>query len=285
MNTPGSTTPLPEPSPWHADDALLARYVRGDAGPVRGASLEQHLTHCAGCRARIAAHIAAPPLEAVWGRIQQQAQAPARGLVERLLLRIGVGEPEALLTAAAPSLRTSWLFGLALTLGFVGLAAMYGGTRGLAFFLLVAPLVPVAGVAFAYGPDVDPSTEVAAAAPYSAARLLLLRAAAVLATSLPLVLAAALLLPALSWTAVAWLVPALAFTAVMLAGATWIRPTLVGAGLGILWVCAVGTAALDRNPAAVLGPSLLVAYAVIGFAAALVLSVRIRHLALLGSPS
>ena len=39
---------------WHADDDLLARYVRGDAGAVQGASLEQHLIHCADCRARIA---------------------------------------------------------------------------------------------------------------------------------------------------------------------------------------------------------------------------------------
>jgi hypothetical protein len=165
-----------------------------------------------------------------------------------------------------------------------GLLPAYGGSRGLGFFLLVAPLVPVAGVAFAYGPDVDPSYEAAAATPYPAVRLLLLRTGAVLATSLPMVLAAALLLPVLSWTVVAWLVPALAFTAVMLAGSTWTRPTVVGAGLGILWACAVGSAALDRDPAAILDPRLLVGYAVLGVAALLVLSLRIRRLALLGEP-
>ena len=31
---------------WHADDDLLARYVRGDAGALQGASVEQHLIHC-----------------------------------------------------------------------------------------------------------------------------------------------------------------------------------------------------------------------------------------------
>jgi hypothetical protein len=285
MSGSGPTAPLPESSRWHADDGLLARYVRGEAGPALGASLEQHLTRCAQCRARIAGHVTAPPLDVVWGRIQARAQAPARGPMERLLARLGVSEPEALLVAAAPSLRASWLSGLAVTLGFIALAAGYSGARGLAFFLLVAPLVPAAGVAFAYGPDVDPAYEVGMATPYSAARLLLLRTGAVLATSLPLTLAAAALLPGLSWTAVAWLVPALAFTAVMLAGSTWIRPSAVGAALGVAWAAAVGTAALDRDPAAVLDPVLLVAYAVLGVAALLVLSLRIHRLALLGSPS
>jgi len=44
---------------WHADDDLLARYVRGEAGALNGASLEQHLTRCAPCRARIATHVEA----------------------------------------------------------------------------------------------------------------------------------------------------------------------------------------------------------------------------------
>ena len=270
---------------WHAADDLLARYVRGDADALQGASLEQHLVQCADCRARIATYIDAPLLDLVWTRIQEQVQAPVPTLVERVLIRLGVSEPDALLVAVAPSLRASWLFGLAITLGFVGLSAAYGGSRGLALFLLVAPLVPVAGVAFAYGPDVDPAYEVGVAVPYSAARLLLLRTSAVLATSLPLVLAAALLVPALSWTVVSWLLPALAFTAVMLAASTWTRPTVTGVGLGIVWVCAVGSAAIDDNPAAVLDPPLLLIYVAIGVAATAVLHLRIRRLTPLRSLS
>ena len=270
---------------WHAPDDLLARYVRGYADALQGASLEQHLIHCADCRAKVATYIDAPPLDLVWSRIQEQAQAPAPSLVERVLIRLGVSEPEARLVAVAPSLRTSWLFGLAITLGFVGLSAAYGGSRGLALFLLVAPLVPVAGVAFAYGPDMDPSYEVGVAVPYSAARLLLLRSAAVLATSLPLVLAATLLVPALSWTAVSWLLPALAFTAVMMAVSTWARPTVTGVGLGIVWVCAVGSAAIGDNPAAVLDPALLLIYATIGVVATVVLRLRIHRIATLRSVS
>lgn len=270
---------------WHADDALMARYVRGEAGSLDGASLEQHLTGCAECRARMATHVEVAPLEMVWSRVREQVQAPAPSLVERLLTGLGLSAPDARLVAVAPSLRTSWLFGLAVTLGFVGVCAAFGGTRGLSFFLLVAPLVPVAGVAFAYGPDVDPAYEVGVAVPYSAVRLLLLRTAAVLATSLPLVLAASLLVPALSWTAVTWLLPALAFTVVVLAASTWTRPTVAAVGLGIAWACAVGAAAVGRDPYAVLAPSLLLVYAVVGAAAALVLRLRIRRLTPLGSLS
>ena len=270
---------------WHPEDDLLTRYVGGSVGPLDGASLEQHLTGCADCRVRVATHVDVAPLDLVWARVREQAQAPAPSLVERLLTRCGVSAPDARVVSVAPSLRTSWLLGLAVTLGFVGLGTTNGGTRGLAFFLLVAPLVPVAGVAFAYGPDVDPSYEVCAAVPYSAARLLLLRTAAVLATSLPLVLMAALLVPGLSWTAVSWLLPALAFTAVVLAASTWTRPTFAGVGLGIAWACAVGAAALDRDPYAVLAPTLLLIYAVTGVAAVLILRLRIRRLTPLGSLS
>ena len=221
----------------------------------------------------------------MWDRLADRAQSGRRSPVERVLVRLGMSEPDALLVAVAPSLRVSWLFGMAATLAFVALGALSGGSRGLALFLLVAPLVPVAGVAVAYGPDVDPSYEAALAAPYPAVRLLLLRTAAVLTSSLPLVLAAALLLPGLSWTAVTWLLPALAGTAVVLAASTWVRPVAAAVVLGIGWITAVGAASRARDPAAVLTPALLLAYAVVGGVALLVLCLRVRHLARLGSAS
>jgi hypothetical protein len=272
-------------STWHADADLLARYVRGEAGPLLGASVEQHLLACPDCRARIAAHVETPLLESVWTRIQEQAQADRRSLVERVLVRLGVAESDALLVARAPSLRTSWLIGLAVSLVFIGVGAEYGGTRGLAFFLLVAPLVPVAGVAFAYGPDVDPAYEAGLAVPHPAARLLLLRTAAVLATSLPLGLLTTFLVPNLPWTATLWLLPASALTASVLAASTWIRPTVAAAGLGGAWVCAVVVATRAGDPTALLGPVLLIAYVVLGSVAVLVLYRRLPHLARLGRSS
>jgi hypothetical protein len=270
---------------WHADDELLARYVNGDAGAVRGASLEQHLTRCATCRARIVAHVEPAPLELVWARVREVAEAPQPSLVERLLWRLGVSEPTARMVAVAPSLRTSWLSGLVATLAFVGLSSSFLGSSGEALFLLLAPLVPVVGVALAYGPDVDPAHEVAAAAPYPGSRLLLLRTAAVLCTSLPLVLVAGLLLPGLSWTSVAWLLPALAFTAVTLAASTWTQPTVAAAALVLCWSGAVVAAAFRQDPAAVLGPAQLLAYLALGIAAVIVLRRRLRHFQFVGSLS
>jgi Putative zinc-finger len=270
---------------WHAGDGLLRSYVDGTADPMVAASLEQHLTHCPECRARITGHVDPAPLELTWDRIRDEAQAPRRSVVERVLTGLRVPAPDALLIAVAPSMRASWLFGLVVTLGFVGLSAGYGGSHGPAVFLLLAPLLPVAGVAFSYGPDVDPGYEVGLAAPYSAARLLLLRTAAVLAACLPLVLATGLLIPGLSWTAVAWLVPAVSFTAVVLAATTWIPPVPAAAGVTVGWFCAVAGSGLATDAAAVLAPALLFGYAALGLAALFVLRLRIHHLTALRSLS
>jgi len=262
---------------WHADDAELSRYVAGVAGAVNGASIEQHLLRCPVCRARVAEYVPQQPLEVVWERIRRQAEEPRPTPAQRALVRAGLSGSDALLVAAAPSLRTSWLLGLAGALGFVALSVAYGGARGLAFFLLVAPLVPVVGVAFAYGPDVDPAYEVGRSAPYPATRLLLLRTAAVLATSLPLVVATSLVVPGLDATAFAWLLPALAFSAVVLAASTWCRPAVAATAVALGWACAVGSAALVRDAAAVLTPTLLAGYCLLGVAAVLVLRLRLRR--------
>ncbi|GIG20212.1 hypothetical protein Cch01nite_09360 [Cellulomonas chitinilytica] len=263
---------------WHADDELFASYVRGDADALRSASLEQHLIHCETCRSRIAQHVEPRPLELVWDRIREDVQAPAHGPVERFLARLGLPESDALVISAASSLRVSWLWGVVLSLTFVGASVAWGGTRGLALFLAIAPLVPVVGVAFAYGPAVDDTYELAVASPYSGPRLLLLRTAAVLVTSIPLVLVVGLLAPGLSWTAVTWLLPASAFTVVVLAAATWVPATDAAAVLMVAWVCAVGAAAVRHDPAAVVDPAVLPAYVLLAGVAAVVLRRRIRHL-------
>ena len=92
-------------------------------------------------------------------------------------------------------------------------------------FLLVAPLLPLAGVAAAYGPLVDPAYELALAAPLGSLRLLLLRAVAVVAVDdaarrWPRALA----LPGLDWTAAAWLLPSL--------GAHAARPSALATAIG-----------------------------------------------------
>ena len=108
--------------------------------------------------------------------------------MERALLALRVPEHAARLLAATPSLRLSWLLAEAMALGFAVLAANVASGNDADvvrfLFLVVAALLPVAGIAAAFGPGVDPAYEIGAAAPMRADVLLAMRALAVLTTSL-----------------------------------------------------------------------------------------------------
>lgn len=269
---------------WHADEALLSRYLRGEAGPALASSVEAHLLRCPTCRAAVRPLVEPAPLQAVWTRLEEKVQAPRPALLHRLIRRLGVTDHDALLLAAAPSLRAGWLWATAIALAFAAVAAGQGGTRGSLFFLLVAPLVPVAGVAMSYGPEFDDAYEPTVAAPYSSARLLLLRSCATLLTSVPLAAVGGLLLPGSAWSAATWLLPAVAAVALTLAGSTWTSPARAASGVGVAWLAVVAAATAPEQGAAVEllhGPVLLL-YAVVGLAAALVFQARSGHLALMG---
>ena len=272
---------------WHADEQLLAGYLRGDTGPALGSSLEAHMIRCATCRDRVRALVDPAPLRAVWDRLEESVQAPPVALFHTLLRRLGVPDHDALLLAAAPALRAGWLAGTLLALAFTAAAVAGGGTRGAFLFLVVAPLVPVAGVAASYGPDIDGAYEPTVAAPYSGARLLLLRSVAILLTSVPVAALGGLLLPGPIWTFVTWLMPAGAAVAVTLAGSTWTTPSRAAAGVAVAWLVVVavawsGPTTAGRDALVLLTGSALPAYAVIGTFAVLVFRARSGRLALMG---
>ena len=263
------------PRAWHADEESLRRWVDGDVGPLLGASVEQHLVRCVACRSAVAQMVATPTLDAAWDKVLDEIELPKPGVVERVLVRLGFKPSEALLVAAAPAMRLSWLGGLTTALLFVLVAATFGGPKGVSLFLFIAPLVPVVGVAAAYGPSADPSYEAAAATPYPMFRLVLVRTVAVLATSIPVVLAASLL-PVGDQVSAAWLLPAVGFVAVVLLASTWVDPAYAAAAVALAWVIAVGSSARAGEPLDVLEPGALVAYAVLTVTALLVLTVRLR---------
>lgn len=226
---------------WHADEELLARYAAGDIDDARAYSLEAHLLACESCREALAGSVGRVQLDRMWVEVADALDAPRPGVVERGLLRIGVREHVARLLAATPSLRLSWFAaeGVALAFAVVAADAAHGGRRedlALLLFLVVAALLPVAGVAAAYGPGVDPTYEVGLASPMRSFRLLLIRAAAVLGTSMALATIAALALPGLNWTAGAWLFPSLGLTIATLAFSTYVRPLVACGGVTFLWV-------------------------------------------------
>jgi hypothetical protein len=201
--------------------------------------------------------------------------------IERVLRRCRVPEHLARLLAATPTLGRAWLAAVAAVLGFAVLFA-YASHGAVAEparllpFLLVAPVLPLAGIAFAYGPLVDPAYEMHAATPIAGARLLLLRAVAVLVTALVPAGLATPLLPGPPLLAAAWLLPALALIAGGLALATRLPVPLATGGLAAAWVAAVillGTLTGERLLA--FGPAAQLAY--VGAAALLALLVLVRR--------
>ena len=167
-----------------------------------------------------------------------EAERVARPFVERTLVHLGVRDHVARLLVATPSLHLSWFAAAAAALGFAVLAAVQR-PDGLLFFLVLAPLLPVAGVAFAFGPHADPAYDLAQAAPTSSLRLLLLRTTAVLAVTFALTGIGAVLVPRLEWTSAAWILPSLALTLTTIALSTVISE-LWAAGLVVfLWFAAI----------------------------------------------
>ena len=136
---------------------------------------------------------------------------------------------------ATPLLRPSWIVSVAVTLAFAVLADRVVGTGALPF-LIIAPLVPVIGVAAAFARPVDPLWEIGAATPVGGFRLTMIRAAAVLGVSVALAALAALGLPEAGWTAVAWLLPSLGLTALTLAlSTTSARSSTVAGAVAASW--------------------------------------------------
>jgi hypothetical protein len=234
---------------WHLDDDLLDTYAEGrPLTPALAASVEAHLERCSTCQGRLVPVADASRLDAVWAEVVDALDAPRRGPVERLLVRLGVADDTARLVAVTPSLQLSWITGTAIVLTLALLVA-HSGDRGIAVFLALAPVLPVAGVAVAFGRHTDPQHEVAVAAPYSSYRLLLVRSAAVVAATLALAAPVTALVPSTPLVAAAWLLPALALTCSSLALAARVDPVVSSAVLAGGWLLlALSGLAPGRDP-------------------------------------
>jgi len=244
------------PAAGHASDDLLASYATGTAGPVAVWSVEAHLTGCPRCRSALSAHVAAERLARNRSVLLVRVALPEGGRVQRALRRCGVPDHLLRLLAATPSLRRSWLLSV---IGVVAVAAgeaaavgygwirtggptvlvRYPGPEVLAPFLLVAPLLVLAGVAAAFLPMFDPAYRLAVAAPFSGFTLLLVRSVSALAVALVPVVLAAFLLPGPGWLPAALLLPSLALCAFALAAATVVGPRAAAIMAGALWAVPV----------------------------------------------
>ena len=264
-------------SSWHADAELLRRYTQGRADLALSASIEAHLLHCPQCRARLAGAPAAGEalvLERAWAGVREQIQRPPLPLSLRLLRRLGLDEQDAVLLSASQSLRGPWTLATIVVLVFAAAASFPGDAAGQAFYLLVAPLIPVLGVVSAF--NAAPGSEITGATPYSKTRLALLRTAAVTLTTVPLVVFMGAIVPGLGWFAFGWLGPAIGLTLAALVLLTWWRPQITGGVVSIAWALVVGAAYGRHHLGASVAPGAQLAYLVLAALAATVLFARIR---------
>ncbi|WLW54942.1 zf-HC2 domain-containing protein [Streptomyces sp. YU58] len=236
--------PAPAPRPASATGAGRTPATRPDrapqTGPVPASTTAATAPAPAMHRPSPPAHAPAPGTPAPTSpraRLWSYHRLPLPPLTPRLAR---------VLWAAGPALRGAWLSAvLIVAVGAVVLAygAGYMGVRPL--LLAVAPVVPVIGVALSYGAYADPLHEITASTPSAGLRLVLVRVAAVLAVSLPLLTLAGVLVPSSGAPgAAAWLLPGLALTLASLALAGYVGCPAATAVTGGGWLCAVLAPAL-----------------------------------------
>jgi hypothetical protein len=117
-------------------------------------------------------------------------------------------------------------------------------------FVLVGPLMALAGVAAAFMPALDLSYRLTVAAPYSSVTLLLVRSLSALLAALVPVVCAAFLLPGPQWLPAALLLPSLAVCALALAIATAVGPVAAVVSAAASWAVPVAVLAMTRSPLA-----------------------------------
>ncbi len=234
---------------WHLDPGDLDRYVRGDVGPALEASVDAHLLRCGECRAEVNGRLTSrEPArnDARWARIADEIDRPTPSRIERVLGRLGLPEVDLRTLVATPRLAAAWTLALSITLAMAIVASrVTNGRPALTLFLVVAPVLPMAGTALLYAPATEPPGSIAIATPGRGPRLLLARSLFVLATSVPVLLAAGLMVPGPSSVAVAWVLPGLALTLVPLAVARWWDPVRSAILLGTAWAAAITLTAFD----------------------------------------
>jgi len=206
---------------------------------------------------------AGPPdvdLGRVWLGVAAQVWRREPGWAERAAGRLlrSPGLARALVTT--PSLLLGWLIATPVVLVAGVLATLGTGTP---YVPLLAPAVAAAGIAYAYGPGIDPAWELSRSMAVSDRMVLLVRALAVFGLNAALGLAAS----AASGAAVAltfgWLVPMTAVCCLALAAATLARSANIGVAAAMSgWVITVlaGNAAAGQLTAVISDSSLILPY-------------------------
>ncbi|RLV69541.1 integral membrane protein [Streptomyces sp. CBMAI 2042] len=314
------------------DGELAARYAAGTAAESDAWSLEKHVEACGACAAAVSSAVRAGPetgplLAGIRAAVLERAvQEPRESVGSRVYADNGTGPAIGTSTgagttttvtgagttgvpprlsraarvvwAAGPALRGAWLVALVVVaLGAVALS--YGAGLGASvrpLLLVTAPVLPLAGVALSYGLHADPLYEIATSTPSGGLRLLLTRAAAVLAVSVPALTLAGAVLPVAAGGpgAAAWLLPGLALTLAALALGSFVGGRRGAAAVGTAWLAFVVAPTATGGPAGAAlmagaspyfaGPAVQSGWAAGAVACALLLAARRRSFDHLETP-
>lgn len=238
----------------HASARLIDEYARGDRGIAADEvwAVEAHLEVCRECRDRLSAATRAQVpavtalVEAVWSdlgpRLAATGTMPRR---PRRSARVSGWLTPTMVPWLAMVMSVTLL---ALLLDLAGTGAGYGSGH-VSLVLLLAPVLPVLGVAASWSRGLDPAYELTASVPRAGLPLVLRRTVSVLAVVVPVLLAG-------GWvtgvTVAQWLLPCLAFTSTTLALGGVVGVTRAAGALAVVWAAVVLAPALatDRIPLA-----------------------------------
>ncbi|MFF1500545.1 zf-HC2 domain-containing protein [Streptomyces sp. NPDC058316] len=233
----------------HASMRIIDGYARGDTDIAADEvwALEAHLQACGVCRDRLSAAVTAeaPAVAALVGTVWSDL------------------EPQLAATATMPRQRrwSAWLSRwmtptmvpwLAMVVSVTLLALLLDladtGFGEVSLVLLLAPILPVLGVAASWSRGLDPAYELTASAPRAGLYLVLRRTTSVLAVVVPALLVAGW---ATGVTAAQWLLPCLAFTSTTLALGGVVGVTRAAVALAAVWAAAVVAPTLVTSRTAV----------------------------------
>ncbi|MFE6488682.1 zf-HC2 domain-containing protein [Streptomyces sp. NPDC057757] len=221
----------------HASKRIIDGYARGDTDIAADEvwALEAHLEVCRVCRDRLSAAVevgvpaVAALVDTVWSGLEPQLALVAR-------MPGGRRRPARLSRWMTPTM-VPWL---AMVVGVTLLAPLLDlagtGTGNVSLVLLLAPVLPVLGVAASWSRGLDPAYELTASAPRAGLHLVLRRTASVLGVVVPALLVG-------GWASgvmvAQWLLPCLAFTSATLALGGVLGVTRAAVVLALVWAAVV----------------------------------------------
>ncbi|MCL6736146.1 zf-HC2 domain-containing protein [Streptomyces neyagawaensis] len=224
----------------HASTRIIEAYARGATGLPDDEvwAVEAHLEVCPVCRDRLSAAVTtgvpavASLVDTVWSGLEPQVAVATTPPRRR--------RPAWLSRWATPAM-VPWLaMAAAVTLAALLLDLLGGsprpGSGEVSPVLVLAPVLPVLGVAASWARGLDPAYELTASVPRAGLQLVLRRTVAVLAVVVPALLVGGW---ATGVTVALWLLPCLAFTSATLALGGVIGVTRAAVSLVVVWAAVI----------------------------------------------